>query len=237
MRGKRKAPAGAVFCFALAFLVIAALAVLRIFSLDAPHVQLAAAVAAAILVWTGASILYEKEEPPRKIMRRALFVIFAIYLLLLVNFTIFDGHFGRAPSDGRAALSLADYFKEKGNILPFKMIINQTRGLINGTYALRHYVVNIAGNLAAFAPFALFLPLLFKRCRRPAVFFAAVTAAILLVEACQLLTRTGSFDVDDYILNMLGVAAAYALLSTGRGRKFKKWITDPEGKDEENNPV
>ncbi len=62
------------------------------------------------------------------------------------------------------------------------MIYRQTKALIAGNYLPRHFIVNVAGNLAAFAPFALFLPVCFKKCRRFGVFFVVcVFLAVLLI--------------------------------------------------------
>ena len=69
--------------------------------------------------------------------------------------------------------------------------------------------MNLAGNVVSFIPFGLFLPLLAHRCRR----FGYVTMLSfdfsLMVELIQLISKVGSFDVDDLLLNTIGGALGY----------------------------
>ena len=222
----------AALSFGAAALIVALAVAMRLLACDTPLTQVAGAVAASVGIFQGTKILYRSSRD-EKVRKYAIIASFILYLVLLVNFTVFDGHFGRAATDEFSSVSLSEYFREKGNVVPFKMIYNQTRGLLNGNYAARHYAVNVFGNLAAFAPFALFLPLLVKRCGKLRVFFPVMTLIILSVETAQLFLRVGSFDVDDYILNMLGALAAFAALSTKRGEQLKEYILRPsEGRRE-----
>ena len=70
-------------------------------------------------------------------------------------------------------------------------------------------VVNLLGNVAAFLPFGFFLPFLSQKNRS----FAYVTLISfefsLLIECIQLVSKVGSFDVDDMILNTLGGSLGY----------------------------
>lgn len=75
--------------------------------------------------------------------------------------------------------------------------------------ALRHAVVNLAGNVVMFVPLGLFLPLLFVGCRRFWRFLLWVLLVIVLVELIQLVTLLGTCDVDDLILNLAGVLMGY----------------------------
>ena len=65
-------------------------------------------------------------------------------------------------------------------------------------------------------------------------YFSATSAAILAVEICQLLLRVGSFDVDDYILNILGALILFGILATKAGKKLKARIMDPPNKYSKN---
>ncbi|MFF2889288.1 VanZ family protein [Paenibacillus sp. NPDC057967] len=63
------------------------------------------------------------------------------------------------------------------------------------------------GNFVAFIPFGIVIPLLF-RCR----FIRFITLFILsitIVEIIQMLSRLGSFDIDDIIINTLGAAVGF----------------------------
>ncbi len=217
-------------CYITAAVLLLSLIPLRFAELDHPLIQLAAVVLASLLIWTGGYFRCTSGAGDKSVMKKHLAVIFVLYVMLLVNFTIFDGHFGRIAGDEMSSVSFSEYFAQRGNLIPFRMIYRQTKALIAGTYLPKHFIVNVIGNLAAFAPFSFFLPLFFKKCRKFIVFFAILSAIILSVETCQILTRAGSFDVDDYILNMLGAAILFGLLATRRGNRIKERITDPQNK-------
>ncbi|MBM7677817.1 VanZ family protein [Gracilibacillus alcaliphilus] len=63
---------------------------------------------------------------------------------------------------------------------------------------------NLFGNLVLFLPMGLYATFFVKKLNRLAHFFISITGLLLLVEIIQIVTRRGSFDIDDYILNMLG---------------------------------
>ncbi|MBR1898752.1 MAG: VanZ family protein [Oscillospiraceae bacterium] len=72
---------------------------------------------------------------------------------------------------------------------------------------------NLFGNVLFFIPIGLFVPHYFPDCRRPFYFFATVLALDFTIELTQLLTLTGSFDIDDVILNTAGALLGYACYS------------------------
>lgn len=143
-------------------------------------------------------------------IKASLAVLFALYLAFLLYLTLF----GRTTSYA----TVAECFRERGNLIPLHTLIRQTSALINGHYSARLYVMNVAGNIAAFAPFGFFLPALFPKCRRFLPFFLILSLSIVAVEVCQLILRVGSLDVDDYILNSAGAVAVFFILKTKPGR-------------------
>lgn len=60
---------------------------------------------------------------------------------------------------------------------------------------------NLFGNIVLFVPIGFFVPLLNKKRLSHWRLIASSIALITLVEAVQLVTKLGSFDVDDIILN------------------------------------
>ena len=60
---------------------------------------------------------------------------------------------------------------------------------------------NLLGNLLPFIPFGFLLPIAYPRIK---AFFK-----VLFIEIFQYMTRLGSFDIDDIILNMVGVLSGY----------------------------
>ena len=70
-------------------------------------------------------------------------------------------------------------------------------------------IKSLAGNVIGFLPFGFFLPILSRRLRNGAVVTALGFGLSLLVESIQLVFKVGCFDVDDLILNTLGVLLGY----------------------------
>ena len=75
---------------------------------------------------------------------------------------------------------------------------------------VRHAWINLAGNVVMFAPLGYLLPNIWKKLRK---FYKTVLVAIgivFLIEVLQFITGLGSFDVDDFILNCLGIIIGYS---------------------------
>ena len=83
-------------------------------------------------------------------------------------------------------------------------------GVLFAVYAWS-VLLNLVGNVVAFIPFGVFLPVLFQKCRN---FFLTVLFSMefsLCVEVIQLVGKVGILDVDDVILNTLGGLFGYVL--------------------------
>lgn len=118
-------------------------------------------------------------------------ILFIIYLLVLFYLLFFSETYGRTMDSGY-----------RYNIEPFKEI----RRFWDNRESLGWECVltNLLGNIVAFAPFGFFLPML---CRAGKNVFGCVAMSAgfsLLVEAVQLFSKVGAFDVDDILLNALG---------------------------------
>ncbi|WP_339205431.1 VanZ family protein [Paenibacillus sp. FSL K6-3182] len=71
---------------------------------------------------------------------------------------------------------------------------------------------NLFGNIVLFIPIGIFLPLLNKKYLKVFRLTMVTIMLITAVELTQMLTRVGSFDIDDIILNTFG--ALLGLLMT-----------------------
>ena len=74
------------------------------------------------------------------------------------------------------------------------------------------------GNIAAFIPFGVLIPLLYRI--RFGKFITFFILAILVLETLQALTYLGSFDVDDVISNTLGAAIGFVMYRVGFASKI-----------------
>ena len=71
--------------------------------------------------------------------------------------------------------------------------------------------LNIGGNILAFVPFGYFLPSLSTHKLKFFQVFLLTFQLSIGIELIQLLSKVGSFDVDDMILNTLGGVVGYIL--------------------------
>ncbi|WP_238649860.1 VanZ family protein [Paenibacillus piscarius] len=83
------------------------------------------------------------------------------------------------------------------------------------SYANR--MVNLLGNVAVFAPVGLLLPLAAPRYYSWLRLTVLSALCIMLLELLQMVLHVGSLDIDDLLLNLLGVWAGYVLLRLVRG--------------------
>ena len=73
------------------------------------------------------------------------------------------------------------------------------------------WFTNIFGNIVLFIPIGWAVPVLFRRFLKFLPFCLLVIGVIFLVELIQMLTRVGSFDVDDIILNTFGASIGFVI--------------------------
>lgn len=90
------------------------------------------------------------------------------------------------------------------NLIPFRNIGVQIKH-ITQWWALK----NLLGNLLPFVPFGFLLPIAYPRIKAFFKVFLVGMSAVLFIEIFQYMTRLGSFDIDDIILNMVGVLMGY----------------------------
>ena len=132
-------------------------------------------------------------------------VCFLAYLLLL-GYTVFYS-FGREENaDYRYNLTL---LQEIGRYYYW--------GIRTGNWHL--FILNVLGNVCVFVPLGIFLPKLFAKCQNPLLTILFSFELSLCVEIIQLITKVGSFDVDDLLLNTLGGLCGFVIYTIYRGIK------------------
>ena len=141
-----------------------------------------------------------------KTFKRIALVAFILYGLILIYTTFFGA---RTTLTG---VSVWEYAVRMANIKPFKTIGMYVKRLGDPSDQMFSVaLVNLAVNIVLFFPMAYLLPVLFTKLRH---FFATIgvcVGVLVVVEIMQILTRRGSFDVDDFILNMIGAAVGYGV--------------------------
>ena len=126
-------------------------------------------------------------------------IIFVIYIIALCYFLFFAESMGRTTRGDEYHYNLQPLFE-------IKRIWRSSHIL-----GMKYVILNFAGNVIAFIPFGYLLPKMVKK--KPRLFHTVLFSFefSLLVELIQLISRTGSFDVDDLILNTFGGLIGYIL--------------------------
>lgn len=104
---------------------------------------------------------------------------------------------------------MVEYALFQMNLIPFKTIAEYISAIFTGSMNLDIPIKNLVGNLLMFAPMGIFLPVLFAKIKSWKKYCTVVVAILLGIEVIQFLTKRGSFDVDDLILNMTGALLGF----------------------------
>ena len=132
---------------------------------------------------------------------------FILYSAILINFVVFKA----IPTIhiGHLKFKFAHPHTGPGNFVPFKTIVPELTQLIGRENDLID-MVNLIGNIIPFMPIGLLAPLVFRSISwQKALVLGVVTG--LTCEVMEVVFRVGIFDVDDIILNGLGVMIGYGV--------------------------
>ena len=152
---------------------------------------------------------YKKRKRIRAIGK----ILFVLYIGFVVWFLIFSDWYGRTGGMQEYHYNL-ELFKEIRRFWDYRQQV--------GYFAM---FTNLFGNVMIFLPFGFFLPM----ASRYRSFFSTMFASFVLslcVEIFQFITRVGSFDVDDLLLNTIGGIVGHILFvicdAVGRHNDYKK---------------
>lgn len=178
---------------------------------------------AMLLVYIDTKMKNKREENKiEKNRKRGITLIFIIYSILLVTLLFFDGNYRRMRFEGQIKIFSKEHFEFYSNIVPFATITSFFTKYIENNINLSIVVTNILGNIIAFAPFGIFLPILYKdKIDNIKKFTLTMIIIVFIVECIQFITKSGTFDVDDIILNVLGATIMYGIT---RIKKVKELI-------------
>jgi glycopeptide antibiotics resistance protein len=131
--------------------------------------------------------------------------IFVLYYMLF-----------RLPGRGMMVVSeqmLENYnYWNSINLIPFKTIAEYIAAVADGTIN-GHAIRNLLGNLLLFFPAGFYLPFFAQGMRKIKIYSMIMAAAIIAVEIVQLATKSGSLDVDDFILNFAGALIGFIIFT------------------------
>lgn len=143
---------------------------------------------------------------------RFLFLVYCAVMLWLLFFRSWGWVEG---------LSYRQMLETNINLTPLLTIRNYLQVVIHRTNddVLVHCFINLAGNVLLFIPAGYLLPKLWKKQENFFRFFLTCSLAIFLVELVQLFSLLGSFDIDDIILNLLGMTLGFVYYQIRKPRR------------------
>lgn len=134
--------------------------------------------------------------------REALLLLMYINLFVIIRFVFFprelvDGHIQSLVFD------MATIFPFNLNLLPLIHLFDYDN--------MRDIVWNVAGNMIMFIPTGIILPIVYKQLNSLWKVSAAGAFISLCIEILQLPFPSRASDIDDIILNTLGVMVGYGI--------------------------
>lgn len=138
--------------------------------------------------------------------------MFFLYVINLFYVLLWDRDFGRDEKLLRGF--------EHINLKLFHTIKLYINGYKGGAVGLQQLMINLVGNFCLFMPMAYFLPVLFSKFKKWYVFLFVIVLLVFLIEVFQVFLQTGTGDIDDWFLNVLGAFVLYVLLRCVRGKNL-----------------
>lgn len=141
----------------------------------------------ALILSIGCLILKEKIFVAKRYVN-IVTVLYSIGLFILLYFRPQDQNYGTI------------------NLVPFKTIFLYLSGEISPLVSF----YNLGANIGLFIPFGLYYCYINKRPTFSQLFLISI-CSIATIEGLQYITKRGSLDIDDLILNILGILIGYMI--------------------------
>ena len=136
-------------------------------------------------------------------------LLFVAYMVFALYFLLFAETFGRGSINRGYSYNL-ELFREIRRYMEWSS---------KSQLGMKMMFLNIWGNIIIFMPFGFFIPTVVKKAKNIVIVTILSFVFSVSVEVTQLLTKAGSFDVDDLLLNTIGGAIGYILYVAA-----KKWL-------------
>ncbi|UOQ86900.1 VanZ family protein [Gracilibacillus salinarum] len=120
----------------------------------------------------------------------------------------------RGSGDWYSDLSLLEKLRFNSNFVPFKTMSTYIRAMFDGSMNANIPIENLFGNLLLFLPMGIYVPFFIEKLNKWRVFTVLMSIILLIIETVQLVTLRGSFDIDDFILNMIGALIGFGVWRT-----------------------
>lgn len=144
-------------------------------------------------------------------------IIWWVYVTALVMLVVikFDGSF--------SALSARIEWASQPDSVNYNLIPFRTLSLLLRLLPSEWAIYNLLGNFIPFVPFGFLLPGAYSWMNSAVRALGTGFLSVVCIESFQLVTGLGIFDVDDIILNMVGILCGYLVFRLtvwGKNRKI-----------------
>lgn len=127
-----------------------------------------------------------------KFLNIMILILGILYALFMIRLLFLRGH---------------PYHHYMYNIIPFHTISEYIKNQNHFNFNI--WFDNLFGNIVLFIPLGFLIPMLNTRFLGIIPFLICVVVLLFMVEFIQLITKVGSFDVDDVILNSFGALIGF----------------------------
>lgn len=153
----------------------------------------------------------------KKRIRFAGKILFVLYIAFIIYFLLFSDWYGRSGMEEEYRYNLI-LFREIKRFWEYREQL--------GMFAM---FTNLFGNVLIFMPFGFFMPIASGHRKLFSATFYSFGLS-LCVETFQLLSKVGSFDVDDLLLNTIGGIAGYIMYTVCNAIR-RRYVYKKETKD------
>ena len=203
-------------------------------------IAIAAWCLAALLCYLPGRLWYlKRKKTPVSVLREVCLALLVCYTVGFLSQTIFPEIQLYNYNNGGLELSLLFPFRGtltlgkdglhwfqtfdplfRCNLVPFRTIRSYLSGAAAQNFNLAIRVVNLLGNVLILVPFGVLLPFAAPKADKWKWVFLWGSVLIVFVETVQYFIGRAA-DIDDYLLNMLGVLLGYAVTCVPVCRRWK----------------
>ena len=137
----------------------------------------------------------------RKVLSAFVVVSAGIYIFILY-YMLFAGSGREMVVVSESMLDNFNYWNSV-NLVPFKTIMEYIEALVDGSIR-GHAIRNLLGNLFLLFPMGFYVPFFVKKMRKIGRYCMMIAIMVMVIEIVQIATKSGSLDIDDFILNFTG---------------------------------
>lgn len=149
-------------------------------------------------------IIFLKLNSKRDFNQKVVILLYLLYSITLLIYTFFTGI--------SYSINGMNNYNFSVNFIPIKSIIDDFSLVLHGAQKFSFLFDYLIVDLCLFMPYSLFIPYLREKEFSIKKFFCIMLGIILLKELIQWVTGFGVFDINDILLNFLGLVIMYYVL-------------------------